>query len=343
MSDASPPAERNAATMTEAAPILSLRELTVEIPTRHGLLYPVDEVSWDIAAGEILGVVGESGAGKSMTGNAVIGLLDSPAHISGGQVLLQGERIDDLPLAAMRRIRGKRIGMVFQDPLTSLNPLVTIGRQLTETIRRHLDVSAREARDRAVRGLDEVGIPAARDRLDAYPHEFSGGMRQRVVIALALCAEPTLLIADEPTTALDVSVQAQITSLLKRLCRERGMAAMLVTHDMGVIAETADRVAVMYAGRVAEIGPVAEIIGQPRHPYTEGLMASTPAASAGQARLRQIPGAMPRLGRIPPGCAFNPRCPRAVERCLRNPRPVVGAADERAACWLPIEAGESAA
>ncbi|CUH40637.1 Stage 0 sporulation protein KD [Jannaschia seosinensis] len=331
------------ATGRTATPVLSLRDLTVEIPTRHGVLRPVDAVSWDVEAGEILGVVGESGAGKSMTGNAVIGLLDPPARIAGGEVLLEGERIDNLPLQKMRRIRGKRIGMVFQDPLTSLNPLLTVGEQLTETITRHLDVSDDAARTRAVRGLDEVGIPAAKDRLGAYPHEFSGGMRQRVVIALALCAEPTLLIADEPTTALDVSVQAQITALLKRLCRERGMAAMLVTHDMGVIAETADRVAVMYAGRLAEIGPVAEIVGSPRHPYTDGLMASTPAASAGQARLRQIPGAMPRLTRMPDGCAFHPRCPRVQDKCRHDPGPVVGKADYRAACWFPIEAGEDAA
>ncbi|WP_298437167.1 ABC transporter ATP-binding protein [uncultured Jannaschia sp.] len=324
-------------------PVLTLDGLTVDIPTRHGTLRPVDDVSWTIDAGEILGVVGESGAGKSMTGNAVIGLLDPPAHISGGQVLLEGKRIDNLTLPEMRRIRGKRIGMVFQDPLTSLNPLLTVGEQLTETILRHLDMSASEALARAVRGLDEVGIPAAKDRMGAYPHEFSGGMRQRVVIALALCAEPTLLVADEPTTALDVSVQAQITALLKRLCRERGMAAMLVTHDMGVIAETADRVAVMYAGRLAEIGPVSQIIGQPRHPYTDGLMASTPAASAGQARLRQIPGAMPRLNALPDGCAFSPRCPRAQDRCRHDPRPKVGEADGRAACWFPIDAAEDAA
>ena len=324
-------------------PVLSLRNLTVDIPTRHGILRPVDDVSWDIAAGEILGVVGESGAGKSMTGNAVIGLLDPPAHISAGEVLLEGERIDNYTLAQMRRVRGKRIGMVFQDPLTSLNPLLTIGEQLSETILRHLDVSRSEADARAIQGLDEVGIPSARNRMGAYPHEFSGGMRQRVVIALALCAEPTLLIADEPTTALDVSVQAQITALLKRLCRERGMAAMLVTHDMGVIAETADRVAVMYAGRLAEIGPVSQIVGQPRHPYTDGLMASTPAASAGQARLRQIPGAMPRLNRMPDGCAFHPRCPRAQDKCRVDPGPKVGTADERAACWFPIEQDEAAA
>ncbi len=323
--------------------VLELRNLTVDIPTRHGILRPVDDVSWSIARGEILGVVGESGAGKSMTGNAVIGLLDPPAHISGGQVLMEGERIDDVSPAEMRRVRGKRIGMVFQDPLTSLNPLLTIGDQLSETILRHLDVTKAEADARAIRGLDEVGIPSAKNRMGAYPHEFSGGMRQRVVIALALCAEPTLLIADEPTTALDVSVQAQIIALLKRLCRERGMAAMLVTHDMGVIAETADRVAVMYAGRLAEIGPVSQIVGAPRHPYTDGLMASTPAASSGEARLRQIPGNMPRLGRLPEGCAFNPRCPFVQDRCRVEPGPKVGVADARAACWFPLDAQEAVA
>jgi peptide/nickel transport system ATP-binding protein len=318
-------------------PVLSLRNLTVEIPTRGGTLRPVDDVSWDIAPGEILGVVGESGAGKSMTGSAVIRLLDRPARIASGEVWLEGQRIDALSEREMRGIRGRRIGMVFQDPLTSLNPLLTVGDQLTETIRRHLPVSQAEAEARALRGLEEVGIPAARDRMGAYPHEFSGGMRQRVVIALSLCAEPAFIIADEPTTALDVSVQAQITALFRRLCRERGMAAMLITHDMGVIAETADRVAVMYAGRLAEIGTVEQVIARPRHPYTEGLMASTPAASAGKSRLRQIPGAMPRLTALPEGCPFNPRCPRVQDRCRRPPRPAVGEADPRAACWFPIE------
>ena len=317
--------------------VLSIRELTVDIPTRQGRLRVVDGVSWDIAKGEILGVVGESGAGKSMTGAAVMGLLDRPAHVSAGTVMLNGEPLDPNDEDAMRAVRGRGIGMVFQDPLTSLDPLMTIGDQLQETIRRHLPVSQREARDRAVRALEEVGIPAAADRLDAWPHEFSGGMRQRVVIALALCAEPDLVIADEPTTALDVSVQAQITGLFRRLCRERGMAAMLITHDMGVIAETADRVAVMYAGRLAEIGPVRDVMTAPRHPYTEGLMGATPAASAGRARLWQIPGSMPRAGNLPEGCAFHPRCARAQEICRRDPRPVVGEADARAACWFPVE------
>ncbi|MFQ6550755.1 ABC transporter ATP-binding protein [Aestuariibius insulae] len=317
-------------------PVLSVRNLTVEIPTRTGLLKPVDGISYDIAAGEILGVVGESGAGKSMTGNAVIGLLDRPARIAKGEIHVNGRRIDTLSRKELRQIRGKEIGMIFQDPLTSLNPLLTIGDQLTETISEHLDVTDSEAKARAVRALDEVGIPAARDRIDAYPHQFSGGMRQRVVIALALCAEPSLVIADEPTTALDVSVQAQITALLKRLCRERGMAVMLVTHDMGVIAETADRVAVMYAGRLAELGPVREVITAPMHPYTDGLMQATPDASEGATRLRQIPGAMPRLGNLPTGCAFHPRCPYTQDKCCQDPSPTRAATDGRAACWFPL-------
>ena len=323
--------------MSAPGPVLRVRDLTVEIPTRGGVLRPVDGLSWDIATGEILGVVGESGAGKSMTGTAIVGLLDPPARIAGGEVWLEGRRVDDLPPRAMRRVRGRGVGMVFQDPLTSLNPLLPVGEQIAETVREHLDVSHAEARARALHALREVGIPAAEERIGAYPHEFSGGMRQRVVIALALCAEPALVIADEPTTALDVSVQAQITALLKRLCHERGTAVMLITHDMGVIAETADRVAVLYAGRLAEIGPVREVLGRPRHPYTEGLMASTPAASAGRSRLRQIPGAMPRPGAIPSGCAFHPRCPRARPRCAEEPGPAVGPADPRAACWFPVE------
>ena len=317
-------------------PVLSVRDLVVEIPTRHGVLRPVDHVSYDIRAGEILGVVGESGAGKSMGGNAVIGLLDRPARIVAGEVLLSGQPIHDLTGDAIRRLRGKKMGMIFQDPLTSLNPLLTIGEQLTETILEHLNVGQTEARKRAIAALEEVGIPAAAQRINSYPHEFSGGMRQRVVIALALCAEPDLVIADEPTTALDVSVQAQIVALLKRLCRDRGVAVMLVTHDMGVIAEAADRVAVMYAGRLAELGPVREVLTNARHPYTAGLMASTPLASQGRKRLRQIPGAMPRLGALPSGCAFHPRCEFAQDQCRAEPGPTLDRCDGRAACWFPL-------
>jgi peptide/nickel transport system ATP-binding protein len=317
-------------------PVLSLDDLVVEIPTRYGVLRPVNGVSFDIAAGEILGVVGESGAGKSMTGNAVIGLLDRPARIVSGEVRLLGEPIQNMRGEKLRRLRGKRMGMIFQDPLTSLNPLLTVGEQLSETIREHLGLGKGDARERAISALEEVGIPAARQRIDSYPHEFSGGMRQRVVIALALCAEPELVIADEPTTALDVSVQAQIIALLKRLCRERGVAVMLVTHDMGVIAEAADRIAVMYAGKLVELGPVRDVITRPEHPYTSGLMASTPGASRGQRRLTQIPGSMPRLDALPAGCPFHPRCERSEPVCREEPGPTLAACDGRAACWFPL-------
>ncbi len=315
-------------------PVLSIRDLKVEFVTRRGVLRAIDGVSFDIARGEVLGVVGESGAGKSLTGSAVIGLIDPPGRIAGGEIRLKGERIDNLPSHAMREIRGRRIGMVFQDPLTSLNPLYRVGDQITETILAHLDVSAAEARRRAIDLLKEVGIPAAERRIDGYPHEFSGGMRQRVVLALALCAEPDLVIADEPTTALDVSVQAQIIALLRRLCAERGTAVMLITHDMGVIAETADRVAVMYAGRVAEIGPVRAVVKDPLHPYASGLMGSIPTLEGSAERLVQIPGSMPRLNAIPRGCAFRPRCGRAFARChVERPEPMrVGEHD--VACFL---------
>ena len=317
-----------------AAPLLEVRHLRVEFPTRRGTLLALDDVSFEIAPGEILGVVGESGAGKSLTGAAIIGLLEPPGRIAGGEIRFDGQRIDNLPPERMRAIRGRQIGAIFQDPLTSLNPLYSIGRQLVETIQVHLHVGAEEARARAVRLLQETGIPAAEQRIDQYPHQFSGGMRQRVVIALALAGEPRLIVADEPTTALDVSIQAQIIALLKRLTREHHAAVMLVTHDMGVIAEACDRVAVMYAGRIVEVGPVAAVIHRPAHPYTEGLMGSIPAMDGERERLAQIDGVMPRLNAIPPGCAFNPRCPRVIERCRRERPDLLGAGDTRAACWL---------
>ncbi|WP_186420420.1 ABC transporter ATP-binding protein [Bosea sp. CS1GBMeth4] len=318
--------------MTET--VLSVQDLTVEFVTRRGTLRALDKVSFDIARGEVLGVVGESGAGKSVTGSAIIGLIDPPGRIAGGKVVLSGERVDHLPSEQMRRVRGKRIGMIFQDPLTSLNPLYRVGEQLIETIRTHTDLNAAEARKRAIALLDEVGIPAPDKRIDGYPHEFSGGMRQRVVIALALCAKPEFIIADEPTTALDVSVQAQIISLIKRLCKERGTSVMLVTHDMGVIAETADRVAVMYAGRVAEIGPVREVIKQPLHPYTQGLMGAIPSIEGDAERLVQIPGAMPRLSAIPAGCPFNPRCSRVFDRCRIDRPELIDVGGHQVACHL---------
>jgi peptide/nickel transport system ATP-binding protein len=248
--------------------------------------------------------------------------------------VLQGQRIDQLSADEMRHIRGRKIGAIFQDPLTSLNPLYSIGRQLTETILAHLPMSQSQARQRAIELLQDTGIPAAEQRIDHYPHQFSGGMRQRVVIALALAAEPQLIVADEPTTALDVSIQAQIISLLKKVCKDRGAAVMLITHDMGVIAETCDRVAVMYAGRIAEIGPVREVINHSAHPYTRGLMACIPDMDSDRENLNQIDGAMPRLNAIPRGCAFNPRCPQVHERCGQERPELMPAGATRAACWL---------
>jgi len=320
--------------LTHGAPLLGVDRLRVEFPTRRGTLVAVDDVSFSIAPGEVLGVVGESGAGKSVTGAAIIGLIDPPGRVAAGQIHLGERRIDNLRPDAMRRVRGREIGAVFQDPLTSLNPLYPIGRQLVETITTHLDLSPKAARARALSLLAEAGIPAPGRRFDHYPHQFSGGMRQRVVIALALAANPKLIIADEPTTALDVSVQAQIIALLKRLCREHGTAVMLITHDMGVIAETADRVAVMYAGRIVEIGPVAEVIHRPAHPYTRGLMGSIPSIAVERDSLAQIDGSMPRLTAIPVGCAFHPRCPHAFERCRRERPELASVGLTQAACWL---------
>ena len=318
----------------QSVPLLEVRNLSVVFDTRRGRLTAVDGVSFSVAAGEILGVVGESGAGKSLTGTAIIGLLERPGRIDGGEIRFEGSRIDDLSPEQMRRLRGRTIAAIFQDPLTSLNPLFTVGRQLVETIQTHLDLGREPARRRAIELLAEVGIPAPDRRFDHYPHQFSGGMRQRVVIALALCASPKLVIADEPTTALDVSIQAQILALLKKLCREHGAAVILVTHDMGVIAETADRVMVMYSGRIAEIGPVAQVVKAPRHPYTEGLMGSIPVIGTAAVHLTQIEGSMPRLTDIPAGCAFHPRCPRAKTECATvrpEPRPIEGG---QVACLL---------
>ena len=281
--------------------LLEVRNLVVEFPTRRATLRALDDISFEIAPGEIL---------------------------------LEGRRIDNLRHEQMRHIRGRKIGAIFQDPLTSLNPLYSIGRQLVETIQTHLPLNAQQARERAIQLLKDTGIPAAEQRIDHYPHQFSGGMRQRVVIALALAAEPKLIVADEPTTALDVSIQAQIIGLLKRVCREHGAAVMLITHDMGVIAETCDRVAVMYAGRIAEIGPVHEVINHPAHPYTAGLMASIPDMEEERERLNQIDGAMPRLNAIPTGCAFNPRCPQVFDRCRVERPELMNAGATRAACWL---------
>jgi peptide/nickel transport system ATP-binding protein len=320
-----------------ATNVLEVKNLSVEFTTRHGTLKALNEVSFSIAAGEVVGVVGESGAGKSLTGAAIIGLLEPPGRISGGEILLAGRRIDQLPDDQMRKIRGREIGAIFQDPLTSLNPLYTVGHQLTETIVTHLPLTWSQGRNRAIELLEATGIPAARERIDHYPHQFSGGMRQRVVIALALAAEPKLIVADEPTTALDVSIQAQIIELLKKLCREQGAAVMLITHDMGVIAETADRVVVMYAGRIAEVGKVRDVIHSPQHPYTVGLMGSIPSVHQHVERLVQIDGTMPRLNAIPQGCAFNPRCVKVMDRCKLERPELQTRGSSQVACWLHTE------
>lgn len=315
--------------------LLEVKDLRVQFPTRRGDLLALNNISFNIEAGEVLGVVGESGAGKSLTGAAIIGLLEPPGEICGGEIIFDGKRIDNLSYDEMRLIRGSQIGTIFQDPLTSLNPLYTVGRQLTETIILHSGMSQDDAKKRAIELLEETGIPAARERIDSYPHEFSGGMRQRVVIALAICANPKLIVADEPTTALDVSIQAQIIALLKRLCKDHGTAIMLVTHDMGVIAETANRVAVMYAGRIVEIGDVRDVIKNPQHPYTKGLMGSIPVPGKRVKDLPQIDGSMPRLNAIPQGCAFNPRCTETMDKCFSQvPALMEVQGKTQARCWL---------
>ena len=315
--------------------LLEIRNLAVEFVTRRGRVRALDGVSLDIAAGEIVGMVGESGAGKSLTGAAVIGLLEPPGRVAGGEIRLDGQTLTGLSESAMRRIRGRRIGAIFQDPLTALNPLLTVGDQLVETITTHLPLSRAAARERAIALLGETGIPSPGQRVDHYPHQFSGGMRQRVVIALALAGDPQVIIADEPTTALDVSVQAQILDLLRRLCRDHDAAALLITHDLGVVTETADRVAVMYAGRIVETGPTAAIMRHPRHPYTAGLMQAIPTVGDPRPRLAQIGGAMPRPGALPRGCAFGPRCPAVRADCGAAAPVLAPHGDTEVACRHP--------
>ena len=308
--------------------LLEVKNLVVEFPGRRGTLRALDDISFSIAPGEILGVVGESGAGKSLTGAAIIGLLEPPGRVASGQILLEGQRIDNLGDEEMRHIRGRRIGAIFQDPLTSLNPLYTVGRQLTETILAHLPVNAAEARQRAIQLLKDTGIPAAEQRIDHYPHQFSGGMRQRVVIALALAAEPKLIVADEPTTALDVTVQKQILALIRELVDERGMVLILISHDLGLIAQNVQRMMVMYGGAVVESGPAAQVFGQPAHPYTRGLLAARPSLAQRlvahrSERLPTIKGSVPDLFSLPLGCPFAGRCAYTEDACFADEPPVV--------------------
>jgi peptide/nickel transport system ATP-binding protein len=299
----------------QAEPLLRVTDLATHFVTRAGTVKAVDGVSFEVARGEVLGLVGESGSGKSVTGYSILGLVDPPGRIVSGSIQFAGRELVGLDDEAMRAIRGREIAMIFQDPLMTLNPVLRIDTQMIEAILAHERVSERAARDRAIEALRKVGIPSPRERLAAYPHQFSGGMRQRVAIATALLNRPSLIVADEPTTALDVTIQSQILAEMQSLCRETGTALIWITHDLTVIAGLAQQVAVMYAGRIVERADVDALLDSPRHPYTEGLLGSLPSSVTPGQPLRQIPGSTPSLGRLPPGCAFSPRCSYATERC----------------------------
>jgi oligopeptide/dipeptide ABC transporter ATP-binding protein len=304
----------NSSSETSAAPLLSIDGLTVEFPSAKGALRAVDDVSLHVNRGETLGLVGESGSGKSMTALAVIGLVPPPGRIAGGSVRFNGANLTGMRERDLRRIRGAGVGFVFQEPMTALNPVFTIGSQLVETLAAHDIATGKAAERKAAELLDAVRLPDPERRLRDYPHQLSGGQRQRALIAMALACDPALLIADEPTTALDVTVQAEILDLLREMKSRLGLALLLITHDLGVVAETADRVAVMYAGRIVEQSPVAELFADPLHPYTRGLLGSMPGREQGR-QLRAIPGVVPPLGNLPPGCTFAPRCPDRFEPC----------------------------
>jgi len=318
------------------APVLEVQDLSVQFRLDDGVLRAVDGVSYELGEGETLGLVGESGSGKTVSSLAIIGLLESPpARVESGRILFDGEDLLRLDERRMSDYRGRRISMVFQEPMTSLNPVMSVGAQVSEVVTRHMDIGRRSARDRALELFDLVGIPSPRARLGEYPHQLSGGMRQRVMIAMALACDPKVLIVDEPTTALDVTIQAQILELMLSLQERLGTSILLITHDLAVIAETADHVAVMYAGRVVEKAPVEELFNDPRHPYSRGLMRSIPRIDrVREAKLVEIPGTVPDLRRLPPGCAFANRCPEAMERCLRQ-RPSLEAVgpDHVVSCW----------
>ena len=322
--------------------LLEVKNLKTCFELFHGTVKAVDGVDFTLKTGEILGIVGESGGGKSVTGFSLLGLIDAPGRITGGEILFRGEDLLKKSEEEMRRIRGKEISMIFQDPMTSLNPLQTIGRQIDEMLALHTDLSSAGRRARILELLNEVGIPTPEDRLDCYPHQFSGGMRQRVVIAIALAANPRLIIADEPTTALDVTVQAQILKLMENLVKKFGSALILVTHDLAVVSEMTHRVVVMYCGKIVEEAPTAELIRAPRHPYTKGLLGSIPRITGVRTpRLPQIPGMAPHLFDLPKGCSFAPRCGYATERC-REEVPAMRelSAGRRAACHNPVSTEE---
>lgn len=295
--------------------LLQVKDLEVTFALRSGKFQAVKGVSFDVAKGERLGLVGESGAGKSITGFSIINLISQPGYISGGQVLFEGRDLSKLSPEEMRSIRGDRVAMIFQDPMMTLNPVLTIGQQMLETVRAHRNVSEDEARAIAMDKLAKVHISSPDRRLKQYPHEFSGGMRQRIVIAISLLSDPALIIADEPSTALDVTIQAEIMELLLELCESDRMGLILISHDLGVVSQVTQRMAIMYAGYIVEVGPTAEIITKPRHPYTQGLLAALPGLQKRRGRLNQIPGVMPGLTSIPPGCPFHPRCQYVMPVC----------------------------
>jgi peptide/nickel transport system ATP-binding protein len=322
-----------------ATALLDIQGLDTWFFTRAGVVKAVNDVSFSIGSGEVLGLVGESGSGKSMTGYSIMGLVDPPGRIVGGKIIFKGRDLVPMSAEEMRQLRGNRIAMVFQDPMMTLNPVLRIDVQMIETILAHERVSRAAALDRSREALMKVGIPSPESRLRAYPHQFSGGMRQRVAIAIALLNRPDLVIADEPTTALDVTIQGQILFEMQTLTRETGAALIWITHDLSVIAGLADRVCVMYAGRIVEQGTAMDVLAAPRHPYTRGLLDSVPGNAAARARLRQIPGMTPSLLELPPGCAFRTRCPRAAPNCEQDPEMrQLGGSDQSVRCFYPLEA-----